>query len=515
MGVNPKSNPKPKSNSAKPASRPVRSKRPMGGDKPANAPRKSQNTKPVPAPVAQKATPARRAALEVISDVRRRDAYAHEVMGAVLAKLELDPREAGFATRLAYGVVATRGTLDDVVAPYLSDPKKTQPEVLDALALATYELLFEGTESHVAVSQGVELVRSVVPRAAGLANAVLRKVAANPTAAGLQTEGSDPAALARRYGHPVWMAALLVERFGSDLAEDVMDANNQPAPLFLAHLPWVEPLDATVASLKADGAEPELLELSGMIVAHNSSAGVRSSALERGAVVVADGGAQLTASTLPVVGAVGNASDGSPTVLDIGSGRGTKTLLIAAAAHRANSDASVLGVELHQFKVEAAQVRADALSAPATSFVVADATQLADPAITSIPAAVEAALVDAPCSGLGTLRRHPDRRWRATQQEISALAELDLSLLSAAAARVGVGGTLIYSTCTITREENEGVVERFLVQVGEGAFEFAPFSTEEFPEVWRQFVTPDGYFQSVPLAEGIDGHFIARLRRVS
>ena len=463
------------------------------------------------------ATPARRAALEVISDVRRRDAYAHEVMGAVLAKLELDPREAGFATRLAYGVVATRGTLDDVVAPYLSDPKKTQPEVRDALALSAYELLFEGTESHVVVSQGVNLVRSVVPRAAGLANAVLRKIAANPSVAGLQTEGSDAPALARRYGHPEWLATLLVDRFGSDMAEDIVDANNQPAPLYLAHLPWVEPLEQTLVTLEADGAEPESMDLPGAILAHNSSAGVRSSALSRGAVVVADGGAQLAVSAVPVTGAADRESGvAAPwTILDIGSGRGTKSFLLAAAAHRAGADTSVIGVELHRFKVEAAQVRSDALRAPGVRFVSVDATKLADPSLAQVPAAVGAVLVDAPCSGLGTLRRHPDRRWRATAEEIGALAELDFRLLESAAARVAPGGTLIYSTCTITREENEGVVERFLAQVEEGAFEIVPFTPEEFPEERRHFVTSEGYFQSVPLAEGIDGHFIARMRRVS
>lgn len=527
MGVNPKSNPKknpsskPKSpTSASSGSKPVRSKRPKVGDSSAGKPRSNSKPKAVSGPVVQKATPARRAALEVISEVRRRDAYAHEVMSAVLAKLALDPREAGFATRLAYGVVATRGTLDAVVSPYLSDPERTQPEVRDALALSAYEMLFEGTEPHVAVSQGVDLVRSVVPRAAGLANAVLRKVGANLAVAGLQTEGSDAAALASRYGHPEWLAALLVERFGGDLAEDIMDANNQPAPLFLAQLPWAEKFKATVSSLKESGAEPEALELAGAIVAHNSSAGVRSMALERGSVVVADGGAQLAVNTIPLVAIAPPASPDSPvsgdrpTILDIGSGRGTKTFLIAAAASRAGADVSVVGVELHPFKVEAAQARALALSAPFVSFVLADATKLADPSMTQIPASVEAVLVDAPCSGLGTLRRHPDRRWRAVPEEIATLAELDLKLLEASASRVAPGGTLIYSTCTITREENEGVVERFLAGVGEGAFEMVPFEPAEFPEIWRHFVTPEGYFQSVPLAGGIDGHFIARMRRI-
>ena len=122
-------------------------------------------------------------------------------------------------------------------------------------------------------------------------------------------------------------------------------------------------------------------------------------------------------------------------------------------------------------------------------------------------------LVDAPCSGLGTLRRHPDRRWRATSAEVSDLASLAFKLCIHAASLVKPGGFMVYSTCTITRAENDDVIAAFLRSEPGSGFVIDPLD-DDVPVAWRTWLRPDGTFQSLPTPGGCDGHFVARLRRV-
>ena len=182
------------------------------------------------------ASPARTAALEVVTRVRERDAYAHETLDAVLKRTRLDPRDAALATRLAYGTVAARGTLDEAVARVADTGTTLEPRVADALALGAYEILFADTPRHAAVSEAVELVRASRPRAAGLANALMRRLATASDEFPWGDPASDIEALARFHAHPSWLATLWVDELGRSNAEAVMSADNLPAPLYLAHL---------------------------------------------------------------------------------------------------------------------------------------------------------------------------------------------------------------------------------------------------------------------------------------
>lgn len=449
------------------------------------------------------ATDARRAAREVVSRVRSRDAYAHETLSAVLAERSLDPREASLATRLAYGTVATRGTLSEAIDRHATNASAIEPLVRDALCVATYELLFAATPARAAVSEGVELVREVRPRAAGLANAVLRRIAEDAPAFPWGDPDTDVEVLARLHGHPVWLAELWISQLGREMAAAIMAANNEPAPLYLAHLPFSTDLATVVSSLVDDGAEPGACPLPGCIVAGKPSAAIRSSAVRDRQVIVADAGAQFTASVVrPAAGQL---------IVDIGAGRGTKSLLLAALACASGGPADIVAVDSHAFKLEALAALTAELGISGIRTVVADATEATT---AGLPAAAtaDAVLVDAPCTGLGTLRRHPDRRWRMRIGEIETLALLGSSLLTASALLVKPGGFVVYSTCTITRSENEDVISRFLAsEEGKG------FSVDslggDVPAEWQRFITPEGYFQSTPAPDGPDGHFVARLVR--
>lgn len=452
------------------------------------------------------ASAARLVALEVVNRVRERGAYAHETLDAVLRTKRLDERDAAFATRLAYGAIASRGTLDEAAGRFLKSPSRVEPTVADALAVAAYELLFMRTPVRAAVNEGVELVRAVQPKAAGLANAVLRRLAESRDAFPWGDPAVSLAALARLHAHPEWLASLWVDELGWEAAASLMAANNEPAPLYLAHLPFASDFDEVVEELEAAGAQPRPCAVQGCIVAGQAGAALASAAVRDRRVLVVDQAAQLTA-------AAAQAGAGE-TIIEIGAGRGTKSILITGHACRAGGErASVVAVDSHRFKLDVLEETARTAGATGITTVTADATKLqsSDAPAQLAPRSADGVLVDAPCSGLGTLRRHPDRRWRAKPADIEALAAIGSMLLTSASLLVKPGGFVVYSTCTVARSENEHVIEKFL-QSSQGAG-FSVDSLEGFAEgELGEFMTPEGYFQSVPKIGGPDGHFIARLK---
>lgn len=449
-------------------------------------------------------SPARTAALEVLRRVRERDAYAHETLNAVLNSASLSPRDGAFATRIAYGTIACRGTLEEAIRGHAGPDRVIDPDVEDALCLSAYEMLFTRTPARAAVSEGVELVRTVRPKAAGFANAVLRRVAESVDDFPWGDPETDTAALARLHGHPQWLTSMWVEQLGAEKAASVMDANNEPAPLYLAHMPFSDSLETVMDALERAGAEPSSCPVPGCVQTANAAAAISSVPLSRYSVMVADAAAQLTAAAVPL-------SD-SGLVIEIGAGRGTKSLMIAGRADLLGSSTDVLAVDIHKFKLEALSRIAETVGAKRVSVRQADATT--PEALAYYAGKASSVLIDAPCSGLGTLRRHPDRRWRAQPAEIESLAALGASLLSSAATLVCPGGFMVYSTCTIARQENEDVIEGFLSS--EAGKDYVIDSLAgDVPEEWSHFLSPEGLFQSLPAHGGPDGHFIARLRRNS
>jgi len=449
------------------------------------------------------ATMARTLAREVVTAVRVRDAYAHEVLSAALEESKLSERDRGFATMLAYGTISCRGTLDEAVVRYLSPGRELEPMVGDALAVSAYELLFSGKAAHAAVSEGVELVKAIRPAAAGLANAVLRKLAADAPTFPWGDPLTDIEALARLHGHPTWLAQLLVDEFGHEAAAAFMEADNEPAPLYLAHASLERSFEEVLDSLNRDGADPVETAIDGCIEARVPSRAIASKALKRKDVLVCDAAAQFAVSCVP--------SGPGAWIVEIGAGRGTKSVLLAAMARRRGGPAfRVTAVDPHAFKLKELRDTASVLGLPEISTCVADATTDAP----GLPAdgSADAVLIDAPCTGLGTLRRHPDRRWKAKPEEIETLALLGSALLQRAARLVKPGGFMVYSTCTVTRAENRGVLEEFLAsEAGEGfAYDTV---TANVPAGWERWLGEDGMFQSLPTQGGPDGHFVARLIR--
>lgn len=417
-------------------------------------------------PKASKASAGRLLAREIGAEARLRDAYVRELVDArrhlvdegAMAREDFD-----FAQVLAFGACMCAGVLDYHIDRNLAKPSDVKAKVRDCLRISSYELLFLHKPPHAVVDQGVELVRSVAPRAAGLANAVLRKMNCDAEGFPWGEPAADEAALARSLGLPAWLVARVCADCGREQGIEALRACLDPAPTYLV-----------------------------------------DNAFAPGERFASDLAAQQIASLVPLAG----------TVLEVGAGRGTKTLFMQCRSMREHGAcASIHTIDVHEYRRDLLQRRMESLGIEGVVAHAADARDLS--VVEGLPESFDAVLVDAPCSGTGTLRRHPEIRWRLTPTDVDALAELQLALLAEASTRVGDGGTLVYATCSILRQENAGVVERFLASEQGGRFVVEPVGADELLEgIDPAFIGEHGFFASLPASGGPDGHFAARFKRV-
>lgn len=449
-------------------------------------------------------SPARRAALTALARVRTREAYAPETLDHVLAEADLSAADTALATRLTYGVLQTQGVLDEVIDERAAHPGSLEPQVRDALRVSAYELLFMRTPEWAAVNEGVAAVRRVRPRAAGMANAILRRVAADSGGFPGGDPRADTATLARSTGHPEWLARVILADLGTDLGVSVLEDANEPAPLYLWANPFAGPPQRAFEALVADGAEPAWCEPAGCLVAGRPACAVRGRAVAEGLAVITDAGAQLAAR-------VANPGAGD-VVVELAAGRGTKTLQLQALAVTAGGPADIHTVDLHAFKGEVLTRRLEAHGVPGVTVHTGDAADASS--ITGLPREVDCVLLDAPCSGLGALRRHPEKRWRLRESDIDALAIVQAALLGQAASLVRPGGVVVYSTCSLARRENHEVVSAFMRGPSGTGFRVRGIR-DVVPACWQDWVSAEGYFQSVPVLGGPDGHFVAALERIA
>lgn len=455
---------------------------------------------------AHRATTARELALAAIHKLRERDAFAQDVIASTIDISSISREDRAFATRLVLGVVSCRGTLEDIVSGCMDSPDDAAPAVRDALCLSAYEIIFLQKSPHAAVDQGVELVRSIAPRATGLANAVLRRVVRAKENFPFGDPRTDLAAYARLHGFPVWLAKRLIEEMGPQSARDFMVASNEPAPVYIA-VNAAKATDAEVISvLAAAHGGPEPVEVAGRPVpgCYRVSSGVAlldgrvRRMFNQGLLLVSDATSQAVAGLV-----VGDEAPAS--FLEIGAGRATKTILDQSCAYRrfGSQIAEYVTVDNRAFKTKLLEDRVKQYGVQVEEACIGDATDLS--ALVG-ERTFDRVFVDSPCTGLGTLRRHADIRWRLKSETIAESAALDARLLESAAAHVAEGGVLAYATCTITHEENADAVDAFLSTEAGAAFELVPYVN---PETGVEHP----FFSTVLEPGSPDAHFLALMRK--
>ena len=402
------------------------------------------------------ADPARRVAFGVVRSVHAEDAYANLVLPARIRQARLDRRDAGFATELAYGTLRGLGLYDAILTRCVDRPlEKIDPPVLDALRLGAHQLLGMRVPAHAALDATVSLVRAEIGAgASGFVNAVLRRVAERPLEEWLAdvapADGGD-AALAVRASHPVWIVralrqALAAHRGTRHIADRdaelaaLLEADNAPPVVNLVALPVAGGAEALAAALD-DGAEPGPLAPDSAL--HSGGDAGRLPGVREGVLRVQDAGSQLTARALaqaPVPAAEGRAERW----LDLCAGPGGKAALLAALA--AERGATLVANEVAPHRADLVRQALAAVPADAWTVRAGDGRTIAD-APEAAPA-FDRVLVDAPCTGLGALRRRPESRWRRTPADLAELTGLQAELLDAAVAVLAPGGVLAYVTCS-------------------------------------------------------------------
>ena len=470
----------------------------MTGKPPAARPPRNDGKTP-PRPI-RHATPARRAALAALERIRTRDSFAQEVIDHTIDRSQMSPEDKAFATRLVLGVVSTKGVLDEMLFRCMKSPSDAQPDVLSALRISAYEILFLGKADFAAVDQGVELARDVAPRAGGLANAVLRRLATVAKAFPFGDPKTDDNAFALLQGFPKWLLDEVQASIGHEEGRVFAIASNEPAPIYVAVNACKTTDKEMLELLTAAKGEPEEVCAGGITPAgcfklesgRVLQDGRIARALNRGELLVSDASAQAIASLA--------LEDEKPaSLLEVGSGRGTKTVLIQSGAQRkyGSQIERYVAVDSFAFKGRILKERAETCDLHVSDMVVGDGRQL-DELLGE--ETFEVVFLDAPCSGLGTLRRHQDIRWRIKPETIEEDAQLAAELLQSAAGKVAPGGLLVFSTCTVTRQGNVAQVAKFLEsEMGQ------QFAIEE--------IDGKSGFASELVPGGPDAHFAVKLRR--
>lgn len=439
---------------------------------------------PKPRPAAD---PTRRAAYDVMTAVRVDGAYTNLLLPQVLRKYDLEGRDAAFTTELVSGTIRRQGTYDVIIGACADRPlARIEAKVLDALRLGTHQLLSMRVPAHAAISTTVDLVRSTVGQGpAGFSNAVLRRVGEKPLEEWVRllapTKVHEFAAFA--HSHPLWVVDALAEALAAEKPADVrseldalLAADNAAPRVMLVARPGLATLDELVlAGGEPTGRSPYAVELGG----GDPSA---IPAVAEGRAGVQDEGSQRVALALAAAPLEGR----DERWLDLCSGPGGKTALLAAVAAQRGALVVANERQHHRARLVAQGVRA--AGAGMAGVITGDGTRPA-----WAPAAFDRVLVDAPCSGLGALRRRPEARWRKTPAEVEELVPLQTALLDTAVDAVRAGGVVVYATCSPVLAETRGVVDAV-------ARTRTDVTVERTEQLW-------------PHRDGCDAMYLAVLRR--
>jgi 16S rRNA (cytosine967-C5)-methyltransferase len=450
-------------------------------------------------------SPARATAFDILLRVERESAYASELLHSS-THAQLSTADHALATELVMGVLRWRSRLDVEIATASSQPlSKLDPEILIALRLALYQFCWlDRVPQRAALHESVELVKRARKRsAAPFVNAVLRKLSTTSRANNTVDESASPEALARALAHPQWLVGRWARAYGLSAARQICQ-HDQSIP-------------TTAIRLRTPAAEQELTQeaitlIPGAVLASTrrvqSGDVTRTQAFRTGQIVIQDEASQLVAA---LVGP--NVLKEKSRILDCCAAPGGKTLAIADH----NATAEITAVELHPHRARLLQKllrQHTGKNSARIQIITADAQHL------PLSQKFDRVLADVPCSGTGTLARNPEIKWRLTPHDLAELPQRQLAILRSALAEVAPQGRLIYSTCSLEKEESENVVEQALSE--NKSFRLLDCRSEldrlkESGElIWPEIgsLTAGPYLRTIPGVQPCDGFFVAILEKV-
>jgi len=440
-------------------------------------------------------------ALRVLERVSSAGAYADFLLHSTLARSSLNAPDRAFATDLVYGTLRWRGKIDYYLSHFVDqDLAKLEPLVASTLQLGAYQLLCaDRIPVSAAVDQSVRCIRAAgMSRAAGLVNAVLRRFSLEYDKIMLPSVADDPIAhLTHALSLPRWLAERWIERFGIEGAVELAKASNQLPPLTIRANRARSDAGELLRDLRKKFPDAAACRFArGGVVLGRKGNPARDPGFLEGRFTVQDEASQLVVALL----------DPQPgeRVLDLCAAPGGKT---TAIAERVGPSGCVVAVDRNARRLDLVQRAVRRLGLSGIRTVVRDATRpLAELAP---PGGFDRILVDAPCSGLGTLRRNPDAKWRVRPGDPARLAELQQALVGNAAAVLRPGGALVYSVCTVLAEENENIARHFL----QTTRDFAATPKAALPDEIKAMADTEGFLHTFPHIHDTDGFFAARFER--
>jgi len=453
------------------------------------------------------ASPARAAAFDALRRVERDAAFATDALDPALARLARR-EDAALATELVMGVLRWRRLLDFLAERFTKRPVDSLDlEVLIALRLGLYQLRFlTRVPASAAVNESVELTKRARKRSAtGLVNAALRRAAGVPEVRGplealLPADLSDAGRLGILHSHPTWLVERWLARFGAPGTQALLEANNRAPRLTGAVLDPAK-REEVAHSLAAGGFDPvQAVWLASAVILRAVPAGgiAVAHAIRDGSMLIQDEASQMIPFLLDV--------QPGHRVLDLCAAPGGKTARLAWQAGQ-GAEGTVLAGDVHAHRLREMRALLNRLGARGVHAVVLDAT-----GTLPLSQTFDRILVDAPCSGTGTLARNPEIRWRLEPADIAALADKQRTILQQAIRQLAPGGRLVYSTCSLEAEENEQVVQAILAATPGATFvnaepALAPHLLSGAEAA--QFFDDRGFFRAHPWRHATDGFFAA------
>lgn len=442
---------------------------------------------------------AREIALEVINRVHKTGSYANLLLPKKLQESDLDRRDKAFVTELTYGTLRAKGTLDWIIQQFSKQKLDKIPDlVLDLIRMSVYQIMYMSVPEHAAVNEAVLIAKkNFHPGIAKFVNGLLRTIAREKDSLPWPDKEKDPAMhISLMYFHPMWMVKMWIDEFGIEETEALCKADNRPPRLVIRANTLKTTPEKLAEELKEAGWQvepgkymPEALMVKGV------GDITRVPQFKEGQFYVQDESSMIIAHVVD--------PQSGETVLDVAAAPGGKTTHMAQLM---NNKGQILSVDVNPNRVNLLKQNIQRMGATIAQAIKADATKLKP----VIKKPVDRILCDAPCSGLGVLARRPDARWTKKPEQIDELSRLQTDILTSVADFVKPAGVLVYSVCTLTRQETKLVVERFL-KIRDDFYvdDVAPY----LPEPLRADVH-DGMIQLLPSKHSIDGLFIARFRRM-
>ncbi|WP_335870670.1 16S rRNA (cytosine(967)-C(5))-methyltransferase RsmB [Bacillus sp. 2205SS5-2] len=431
----------------------------------------------------------REAALEVLESVEKNQAYSNLLLNSVIKKYELTGPDIGLVTELTYGTIQRKLTLDYYLTPFLK--KKIESWVQQLLRLSLYQMLYlDKIPDRAVIFEAVEISKRKGHKGiSGMVNGVLRSVQRDGVQS-LDLIKDEVERLSVETSHPLWLVNRWVAQFGIEKTKKMCETNIL-APFQSARVNVTKiTVDAVVDMLHEEGVEVEKSVIIPEAIRAIKGNLAKTSAFKKGLFTIQDESSMIVAYALGL--------EKGLNVLDACAAPGGKTTHIA---EKLDNTGSVLALDLHEHKVKLIRENADRLGLTNITTKTTDSRKAQNIIDNE---SLDRILVDAPCSGLGVLRRKPDIKYNKTEKDLMSLQKIQLDILDEVAPLLKKGGILVYSTCTVDQNENKGTVDAFLEKHSD--FELHPLST--LPEFVQPLIEKNT-LQVLPQDFGGDGFFIS------